>query len=250
VNAPPPPEAKPGLSRKAIIGWSVAMLAVLVLAWFVGAVVVPAWKTRRVVEASTILLSSVRPMKRSDALRELGGPEEAAKRLSFYLRLPNWIADQKPTAVLLLGCCGEAGIEPLIRVARSNDRRLRCSTIAVFRQLGPSAERAAPALIEMLGDNGLDPVTTQRLRPSVVDALIRVDPYGRYATAALIPYLRDEDWSLRYDLAIVLGSMGWNARETVPELERLLGDENQNVRRAAAEAIANIKRRQKKDAPK
>ena len=50
----PPQEAQPqdrtGPSRKTIIGWTAVMLAALGLAWFIGAVAVPVFRTRAAVD--------------------------------------------------------------------------------------------------------------------------------------------------------------------------------------------------------
>ncbi len=102
---------KPGPSRKAIIGWTVAMLAVAGLAWFVGAVVVPVRRTADVLRERDAARSITREQTAA-FLDRLGGPDLARRRLEFYLCLPPWVARHRRQAVLLLRDCGRSAQSP------------------------------------------------------------------------------------------------------------------------------------------
>ena len=127
ASAPSPQAAKPGPSRRAIVGWTAGMFAALALAWFVGTVAVPAWRTAQVVSEQAALSSSgsVGTPDWPGAVETLGGPREAARRLRVYLSLPDAIAEDKGTAVDTLGSCGEAGLRVLLEFLAGDDAAVR-----------------------------------------------------------------------------------------------------------------------------
>jgi HEAT repeat protein len=52
--------------------------------------------------------------------------------------------------------------------------------------------------------------------------------------------LKDKSWEVRHSTAEALGKMGPEAERAIPDLKRLLEDENVQVRRAAAEALSSL----------
>jgi hypothetical protein len=146
-SPPEPPPVKPGPSRKAIIGWTLAMLAVVGLACFTGFVVVPIWQTRQIVmkmdkEATTSVIAP------HNYIQSLGGPENAVRRLHRYVRLPDWAAPEKDTAVQLLGFCEDPALPVLLELLRDRDPVLRAGAALSLGYIGaPEAfEPVAAAL--------------------------------------------------------------------------------------------------------
>jgi HEAT repeat protein len=58
--------------------------------------------------------------------------------------------------------------------------------------------------------------------------------------------LSDSDEDVRFYAAFGLGESGNRARESIPGLEKLLGDENLEIRRAAAEALEKVRAAEQK----
>ena len=110
MNEQRPVEKKPGPSRRAIIGWTVAMLTVLALSWTGGTLVVSARRVHKALELPVIIYISSEaewPQEyRARAMASLGGADRAFGPLRLYARLPRSVASRRPRAVLLLGDCG------------------------------------------------------------------------------------------------------------------------------------------------
>ncbi len=187
-----PPEAKKsGPSRRAIIGWTVAMLAVLGLAWFAGAVAWPLVDTHRALReweplGQTLfrkLPSGPPPEKSSDPtywydpchrathpgsvvmlgdrrppslLQRLGGPRLAAARLERYLRLPEALVPGKKLkagAVYALESCGEPGSRALVRALGNPDWEIRARAAMALGETSPPVPEAVPELERLCSDN-------------------------------------------------------------------------------------------------
>jgi hypothetical protein len=80
------------------------------------------------------------------------------------------------------------------------------------------------------------------LKAAAAVVLGRIGPDARDAVPALIELLGDEDLSVRELATVVLGRIGPDARDAVPALIKLLGDEDGEVRRQTAEALVHIGR--------
>ncbi|MFL5339813.1 MAG: HEAT repeat domain-containing protein [Gemmataceae bacterium] len=92
----------------------------------------------------------------------------------------------------------------------------------------------------------------KELVPALVDALKDIDPdvrqhaalalaaVGSVAVKPLTEALKDGSRERRAAAAYAIGQMGYVGRDAVPELVKLLKDEDPNVRRAAAQAISRI----------
>ena len=52
--------------------------------------------------------------------------------------------------------------------------------------------------------------------------------------------IQDQDRQVRIAAVWALGKMGAEARDTIPDLKRLLEDENEQIRQAAAEALKAV----------
>jgi HEAT repeats len=189
------PLEKPGPSRKAIIGWTAGMLAVLGMAWFVGTVVVPVWQTHRVLSKQwpALLTAEKSPWGKTrwelgekEAISLLGGRDQAVPRLLLYARMPRRIAPYRVEALFLLfRCAGKDAIPALSRHLQDADPLVREQAAWALRKLGTAARPAVPALIKAL---------------------------------------EDKSAKVRGLAAGALGAIGAEARGAVPGLEALRGD--------------------------
>ena len=104
--------------------------------------------------------------------------------------------------------------------------------IAMFRQDG--------ALYAHVGTL----LTDERMRvrigtTALLETLHTEDPENvRRAMPYVLPLLQNQDPVLRGDAAYLIGLIG--SREDIPALQKLTGDENENVRSIASEAIQDL----------
>jgi HEAT repeat protein len=105
----------------------------------------------------------------------------------------------------------------------------RISAFLGFSELGPLAKPAVPALIDLLADEEI----TQ-------DAARALAAIGSEAVAPLISALTNRNQRIRLGAMAALGGMGSDARPAVPALSLCLRDEQDAVRRAAAEALKKV----------
>jgi HEAT repeat protein len=194
VSTPP----KPLRTWRPMIFWTAGILLALGLAWFVGAVVTPYLQVRAA-------LARARGSKYANIGNELtamGSQEDAARRLSFYLNLPHWMADDKLTALAFLRQCGPSATPPLVRLLNERSFPNRAEVAWCLGQMGDEAGLAVPSLVAALGD---------------------------------------ESEGLRFESARSLGLVGAAAKEATSSLERAFHDKSERVRRAAAEALQKIR---------
>ena len=153
VPASSAPEAKPDRSRKTIIGWTIAMLAALLLAWFVGAVAWPIFMT--IDEVYCYTSGPVNPEEWAEdvggSIRRMGGAEEAAQRLSLYTRLPKWLAPRPDVAARMLAECKEHAFPEFLKLTEHEDEGVRAQAAIALGKSGDLS--AVDALIPMLEDD-------------------------------------------------------------------------------------------------
>jgi len=99
--------------------------------------------------------------------------------------------------------------------------------VVAFREMGPSARQAVPALMERLRDKD----ATIRLHSAI--ALGNIGPDARAAVPALKPFLKEKH-TVRVYTAIAIWKIEHNTPETLPVLEQGLQEENAKFRWAAA----------------
>jgi HEAT repeat protein len=97
--------------------------------------------------------------------------------------------------------------------------------------LGPKAADALPRLLNILSE------PSARLQLQSASAIHAIDRKHKAVVPALIRCLRDKDEIIRVRAAIELGYVGADA---VGDVIPLLKDEDERVRRAAADALAGI----------
>jgi hypothetical protein len=98
-------------SRRMYILWAIALTLLISTGLFCWLVVVPVWRTRRVVmEYATDYADEIAEgdscRDRLEAVRILGGPVPAARELRRYLLLPEVVAGHKIEAASILPFCG------------------------------------------------------------------------------------------------------------------------------------------------
>jgi len=212
-------EATPVRTWGPMILWTAGILAALGLAWPVGAVAVPVWRTRAIVREYNKMADPVP----EGAIRRLGGPDEAAQQLGVFIRMPDWFtgrdspvggagSEEKAFAVELLARCGRPAVRPLIRALKTGAPAVRLNAARALAVIGPEAEEAAPHLIVALDD------------PTNV---------ARYDRIAPVP--------IRLWVIAALRRIGPPAAAAVPKLERALHDQNEDVRCAADSALEMLR---------
>jgi len=197
--------APPLRTWRPMAAWTGAILLALGLAWFGGAVVVTQVQVRAALKVFC-------GRNYSEAIGRLGGPAQAATKLSQYLGFPGALAPDKNDALLLLALCDEPGSVAMVEVLRNRDPILR--------------REACIYLVAILDVNARLPK-------------IASDP--RIAVPALTCALTDSDAQVRSSAAFALGTHGAKARAAIPALEQALRDENEEARKAAAKALKQIR---------
>jgi len=234
--------AKPAPTWRPMALWSAGILLALGLAWFVGAVAVPAWRTRAVL--SDLAASSVWRMRTTslpldwsfadkqalagNAIAALGGPERAIGRLRLYLRLPARLAPQREAAVFTLTLCGQGAAGDLTALARRPETAFYAFCGLSF--LGPSAHPALEAALR-----SPDP----QARRLAASALAELAAGSAEALRLLAEALGDGAWAVRVLAATDLsGRLSEAGGERVADLLcEALASANPDAREAAALAV-------------
>ena len=161
-------------------------------------------------------------------------------------------ASDKPTrrdAPLKLGKLGAAAKEAvpaLIKAMGDSDQQVRENVLTAFADLGPAASEAIPALIDAMGGGGGGGNRGGRFRrfdgkqQTIVHAAFALSRIGPEAIQPLIKALSLDDVSKRGGAAMALGDMGPAAHEAIPALIENLGNQDPEVQRTVAEALAQI----------
>jgi hypothetical protein len=113
-------------SKRLYIYWSGALALLLAVGLFCSLIVVPTWRTRTVL-AELLRRGSFTEEEMRTAIEQLGGPERAADRISFYMRLPCRTKDLgiRETGVSVLEDCGEPAIPVLEGLREDFDPKIR-----------------------------------------------------------------------------------------------------------------------------
>lgn len=130
---------------------------------------------------------------------------------------------------------GASAVAPLRAALQDREPFVRLRAAEALGALGPRAAQAAPALVVLLKD----PQAPVWVRHAVVEALGRIGPTVREAAdaqSALAAALDDPDPWLRVHAVWALGECG-PPDEVIGLIRSKLGDEDFEVRAAAAEAL-------------
>jgi len=205
--------------------WGVALALLVAVGLVCWLVVVPVMHTRTAV---------ARCRRNTDFIRReiehLGGPEAAVDQLSLYVRLPEFLAPHRGTAVVMLGTCGgpaKTAVPLLITLLQEEDEGLRSNAAEALGRIGD--RRAVEHLIKVLR-NKEDPV-----RRDAATALGCLG--GPRATDALIAVLKGQDSSLR---SYAAGALSKSEDErAVDVLIEALNDRDRSVRGIAAAGLSH-----------
>jgi len=132
-------------------------------------------------------------------------------------------------AVDALAGIGEPAVQGLISAMR---RAKGGSAAKALGLIGPKAKAAVPALTKALSS------TDKRSRAQAALALGRIDPEA--AAEAVVGLLTDQEYSVRHYAVRALGICGPRAASAISALEKALGDERKEIRRAAALALGDM----------
>ena len=80
----------------------------------------------------------------------------------------------------------------------------------------------------------------QGTRTRATVALAKIKPTPPEVVMATADLLKDEDWSVRAQVLMVLGNMGADASIALPQILAVLDDDNEHVRRSAAGALTRV----------
>lgn len=81
---------------------------------------------------------------------------------------------------------------------------------------------------------------TQGARTRATIALSKLKPTPPEVAIATADLLKNEDWSVRSQVLMVLGNMGTDASIVLPQIIATLDDENEHVRRSAANSLTRV----------
>lgn len=174
-----------------------------------------------------------------EALGQIGAPARGA--LPALARLGGRSVDIDQALKLsreqILTASDAADVEALVRQLGSRDASLRVRAAKALADLGPAGRAAVPTLVAGLGDTDAD------ARRAIIQAIRVVQPNFRPTEAlvrAIAVDLRDPDANYRLLAARMLGRIGPLAVAAAPDLDTLRNDPDQDVRRAALEALNRV----------
>ena len=135
---------------------------------------------------------------------------------------------------------GRPAVPALIRSLKSDNDDIRLQAMQALSRIGPEAEEAVPALINVLKNRELTKTESKLDQADWMissDAGVALASIGRHAIPALADALRDEREYVRFDAASALSRIGEPA---VHALIEALRDEQVAVRLEAARALERI----------
>ena len=111
---------------------------------------------------------------------------------------------------------------------------------AALGAIGPAAHEAIPALEQCLDLDGSEDGLFREVQLSAAEAIWQVSGDPQTALRVARKMLGDDESSIRYFAAELLGKLGPVARPAIADLQRLINDTEECVRQDAAEALAKI----------
>jgi HEAT repeat protein len=183
----------------------------------------------------------------SNAAQILGslGPEARQAVPPLIERLQRGDRDARRAAAALgrIGPEARAAVPALIELLQHWGWEARHAAAAALGEIGPEARQAVPALVERLRHRNPD---ARRDAAVALDRIVAGSPYGLPAAVTrdlvppLIELLRGEDAGVWSTAARILGLIGPEAGEAVPDLIQLLQRGDSDDRSDAAVALDRI----------
>ncbi|MGH9369253.1 MAG: HEAT repeat domain-containing protein [Thermoanaerobaculia bacterium] len=149
-------------------------------------------------------------------------------------------------AIEQMGPAAEAAVPALIDVLdgreparKAGEPSLKGTAIRVLGAIGPAAGPAAGRIGEALRSDNAD------LRRAAAAALVKLGPAGKAAVPALIADLGDPIADIREKVIQALGAIGPEARAAIPALKAIEKDkrEEQYIRNSADDALEKIEKK-------
>jgi HEAT repeat protein len=198
-------------------------------------------------EAAVVIQKAIKSIERVLTSGEYA--DLTVSELLDYVREPRSDFEDNYAAASLQFCARDAlGAEPalvpaLIVMIKDKSRPHRVAAISVLANMGQAARPAAPALLDLLREEGPDPG-----RISAIGALRNIfldpnlDTKDPTPLPAFIEALNDQNDSVRGYAAFVVGRYGRIAAPAIPSLTRIAADEKQEppTREAAKTALIEI----------
>ncbi len=126
-------------------------------------------------------------------------------------------------------------VPALAELLRDPDLEVRKTTAKTLTEMGQVAQAAVPALALAVNNGDVEG------RLLALEALRSIGPEkGKSAVPSLIQALSTPDPRVKRQAAKLLGSYGADALAALPALRHCIGDDDQEVRQNAAEAILEI----------
>ncbi len=164
--------------------------------------------------------------------------------LKRRLRQPDPISYELHQRIgFLLGSIGEPAVPTLLRALQEHNAGARLAAVGAIRRIAPKSEPAVRLVVKLVDD------PNRLTRLSAVMALERMKPNCAVAVPALVRALRDSDVGPIYSsqtitvrgyAAQVLGELGPEARDALPELRKVLDTVDPYARHQAAMALWRI----------
>jgi hypothetical protein len=116
------------------------------------------------------------------------------------------------------------------RCLKSSQSEIRGSGFDALRGIGPEGVAAIPVLMELLADEIYTSATAAQLLGQI----------GPSAISVLLPALHSSEVGVRWGAVHALGEIGPPAKEAIPIIKQLVGDEDTEVCQAAMKALDKI----------
>lgn len=178
-------------------------------------------------KAAALALAKIDPLPRTaiTGLRKVLNDGDPAVRLAGAAALRALGSEESIPAV-----------KSLQGLLTQDEPKLRRDAAAALGQFGAPAKSALPVLTGMVKD----PDAGVRSAAAWSVARITAASANREAMSVMVAALKDEDPRARLDAIRFLSAVGPDAREVITALTDARHDEDDDVRRAAAEALAKI----------
>jgi HEAT repeat protein len=230
--ASPTPQRR---SKRLYILWAVALTLLISTALFCWLVVVPVWQVRKALSrCHRQYPPDVVKDSHEDVIRDLGGKHAAANKIRLYLRMPAFLTEGRPVAVVLLGNCGDNALPTLLDIYHSDDDSLKVA--ALYAMTTFADDRVVQPLTEALGSEfpALRKAASRRLAG---------DKRATKALAVLLqpPRANPNAWvKVSIRLEAVEGLLRIRDRRVVRPLVGALSDPDARVAEAAEKALKSV----------
>lgn len=192
------------------------------------------------VSSLTKALSDEDSHVRGNAASALGNAGKRAKgsvhKLASLLKEEeSWLRCNAAVALGSIGQDAAEAVPSLVICTSDNNQDVRLASVKALGMIGTEARNGVAAIRTMLSQ------ASSLERNEAALALYRIDAGSRQvALLSLSDSVHDKRPNVRTDAISKLGSLGKEAASAVPELRKALKDPDEDVRRAAKEAIQMI----------